>query len=170
MWNLLKKRDEECERLRGLLEGLAAKHPRAGSADKLFEGLPTVQRMHAAACRSCREAAQDLMDAQEIFRVMPRQTVEPGPWFASRVMAAIAAQEKELSEVARTWLAVPKLASRLSLASAALLLVASTWLYERPAAVPSQQAIALAAQESLFETSWPMNVDDVLSNPLENNQ
>src|SRR5713226_573814 len=69
--------------------------------------------------------------------------------------AHIPARERELSEVASTWLAVPKFASRLAVASGALLLVASTWLYERPLPAPNQQAGTLAAQESLFESPAP---------------
>ena len=112
------------------------------------------------------------MDAQEIFRVIPRQAAEPEPWFASRVMAAIAAREEELSEAARAWLAVPKLAARLSLASAALLLVASTWLYEKPAG-PRQQSPsgATISQEYLFEAPQPpASQDDVLISMAEENR
>src|SRR6267142_2539033 len=70
---------------------------------------------------------------------------------------------------ASTWLAVPKFASRLAVASAALLLVASTWLYEKPPSIPNQQATALAAQELLFEAPPPANQDDVLVPAQENN-
>jgi len=59
--------------------------------------------------------------------------------------------------------------TRLALASGALLLVASTWLYERPLATPSRQASTLEAQESLFEAPPPVNQDDVLLNTPENN-
>jgi hypothetical protein len=86
-------------------------------------------------------------------------------------MAAIAARERELSEVARTWLAVPKFASRLAMASGALLLVASTWLYERPYKAPAKQPAATASQEYLFESPQPpMNQDDVLVSLAEKNQ
>ena len=91
------------------------------------------------------------------------------PWFSTRVVAAIAARERELTEAASTWLAVPKFASRLALASAALLLLTSTWLYEKPLPAPNQQAVSLAAQESLFESSPPANLDDVLVPVQENN-
>jgi hypothetical protein len=58
---------------------------------------------------------------------------------------------------------VPKFASRLALASAALLLVTSTWLYERPFPAPASDATSVAAQESLFESAAPMaNQDDIL--------
>jgi hypothetical protein len=55
------------------------------------------------------------------------------------------------------------------MASGALLLVASTWLYERPLPTSNQQATNLAAQESLFEAPPPVNQDDVLLNSPENN-
>jgi len=48
--------------------------------------------------------------------------------------------------------------------------VASTWLYERPKPTANQQAANLAAQESLFETSPPMNQDDVFVIGQENNR
>ena len=84
-------------------------------------------------------------------------------------MAAIAARERELAEAASTWLAVPKFAARLALASGALLLVTSTWLYERPLPAPSQQASSWTAQESIFEAPPPVNQDDVLVPGQENN-
>ncbi len=83
-------------------------------------------------------------------------------------MAAIGARERELTEAASTWLAVPKFASRLAMASGAVLLIATTWLYERPLTTPNQQAATLAAQESLFEWPAPMNQDDVLVPVQEN--
>src|SRR5467141_5127084 len=161
MWNLLKKRDEEVRKLQDLLEDSAAGRPEAVSAEQLSEAWPAPQRNHIAACETCQEAAQDLLATREIFKGVASTSQVATPWFATRVMAAIAARERELSEVASTWLAVPKFASRLAIASGALLLVASTWLYERPVPVPvptpNQQASTLAAQESLFEAPSPVN-------------
>src|SRR6202140_1854430 len=160
MWNLLKKRDEECRKLQDLLEDSAAVLPEAVSAEQLSEAWPAPQRNHMAACGKCREATQDLLATREIFKGISSTSQMVRPWFANRVMAAIAARERELSEVAKTWLAVPKFASRLAIASGALLLVASTWLYERPSAAPAKQPAAAASQEYLFEAPQPnMNQD-----------
>jgi hypothetical protein len=169
MWHLLNKSAKECRKLQDLLEESAAARPQAVSVEELREAWPRAQRAHIAACGTCREAAQDLLAAREIFKGVGTTGEVPRPWFATRVMAAIAARERELSKVASTWLAVPKFASRLALASGALLLLASTWLYERPLSTASQQPSALAAQESLFEAPPPMNQDDVLMNMQENN-
>jgi hypothetical protein len=170
MWNLLKKNDEECRKLRDLLEESAAALPKATSAEELSAAWPAAQREHMAACRNCQEAAQDLLASREIFKGVGSATELAKPWFATRVMAAIAARERELAEAASTWLAVPKFASRLAMASGALLLLTSTWLYERHSTAPAKQPAA-ASQEYLFETPQPpMNQDDVLISLAEQNQ
>ncbi len=170
MWNLLeKKNNEECRKLQDLLEETAAARPEAVNVAELSEGWPAAQRDHLAGCGNCRDAAQDLLATREIFRGVGSAAEMARPWFAARVMAAIVAREREFAEAASTWIAVPKFASRLAMASGAFLLLASTWLYERPLPTPNQQASALAAQESLFEAPPPMNQDDVLVNTQENN-
>lgn len=163
MWNLLTRRKDECNHLQDLIEDAMTKHPQITSTDELLKALPEVKRTHFAVCADCRTTAQELLAAREILRRVSASAAEPGPWFVTRVMAAIAAKEQELSEVAKTWLAVPRFASRLALASAAVLLVGSTWLYERPFPAPVSQASAVAAQESLFESpASTANQDDVL--------
>jgi hypothetical protein len=169
MWNLLKN-DEECVKLRDILEESAAARPEAVTVEQLILEWPAAECAHIAACVSCQEAAKDLLAAHEIFKGVTSNSQIERPWFATRVMAAIAARERELTEAASTWLAVPKFASRLAMASGALLLVASTWLYERPLSMPNQQAANLAAQESLFEAPPSMNQDDVLVPVRENNR
>jgi hypothetical protein len=170
MWNLLKKRDEDCRKLQDLLEESAAARPEAVRVEELSAAWTSGQRTHIVACGSCQEAARDLLATREIFKGVGSAREVTRPWFANRVMAAIAARERELSEVASTWLAVPKFASRLAVASGALLLVASTWLYQRPLPAPNQQASTLAAQESLFESPPPANQDDLLVPVQENNR
>jgi hypothetical protein len=86
-------------------------------------------------------------------------------------MAAIARRDRELSEVASTWLAVPKFAARLALTLGAVLLLASTWWYHRPSKAPASQPTAAATQEYLFEAPQPpMNQDDVLISMAERKQ
>jgi hypothetical protein len=169
MWSLLKKSDDECRKLQDSIEEAAAVRPAATSVEVLSEVLSPSGRAHMASCEKCREAARNLLATREIFKSVGSAAEMARPWFATRVMAGIAARERELSEAARTWLAVPKFASRLALASGALLLVASTWLYERPLATPSRQASTLEAQESLFEAPPSANQDDVLVPVQENN-
>ena len=170
MWDLLTRRKAECNRLQDLQEDAAAKHLHAESFGELLEALPPARRTHFAECGSCRDAAQELLATRKLLRCIPPGAEEPRPWFAKRVMAAIAARERKLAEVTKTWLAVPRFASRLALASLALLLLTSTWLYERPFAAPVKPSMSVASQESLFEAPLPTaNQDDVLIGRAERN-
>ncbi len=169
MWNLLKKSDEACRKLQDLLEDSAAARPEAVRIEQLREAWPAAQRKHVAACKNCQEAAQDLLATREIFKGVASSTGQAGPGFAAGVMGAIRARERELALPASLWGAVPRYASRLAWVSAIVLLAGSTWLYERPVSAPNSQPSTLAAQESLFEATPPMNQDDVLINLQENN-
>jgi hypothetical protein len=169
MFNLLKKNDERCIRMMDLLEESAAVRPAATGVEELCSDLSVAERAHIVSCPRCLEAAQDILATKEIFKNVASDATVARPWFATRVMSAIASRERELKEVASTWMAVPKFASRVAFVSAALLLVASTWLYEKPVAAPNQQANSLAAQESIFEAPPPVNQDDVLVPLQESN-
>jgi hypothetical protein len=159
MRDLLKK-DKECRKLRGSLEDAAAVSPDAVSLEEFLEGLPFAQRAHAAACGNCRETATELFAARKIFQGVASRAEEAGPWFANRVMAAIAEREPELALRVSLWNAVPRFASRLVLASAIVVVAASTWLYEKPGSAPPKQASMGAAPEYLFEMNPPPANDD----------
>jgi hypothetical protein len=170
MWDLLTRRKDECTHLRDLLEGLAAERPLAGSVEELLEILPQDHRAHFAGCRSCRDDAQDLLAAREIFKGIAAHSEEAGPWFARRVMAAIATRERELALQVSPWTAIPRFASRLAWVTAVVLLAGTTWLYEKPVSAPSRQPAAASSPEYLFEApAPPMNQDDVLISMAERN-
>jgi hypothetical protein len=128
------------------------------------------QRAHAAACEDCRAALEELFAARLLLAALPSQANVPRPWFASKVMAAIAAREAEYRRLTTAWTVVPKLASRLVLASAVAILVAGTWLYKTPVASTSGQNVTEARVESIFEPSPPSPQDDVFLNAVEKNQ
>jgi hypothetical protein len=170
MWNRMGRSGDECSHFRTLVEDSPVATQALQSVEALLEAMPPTARSHFAACPDCREAAQDLLTAREILKQAAPCGFEAGPWFAGRVLAAIAAREKEFEEAARTWLVVPRFASRLAFASGALLLIASTWLYERPSPEKISQPATVAAPEYLFEApSPPMNQDDVLISMAERN-
>jgi len=68
MWNLLKKSDEQCRKVRDLLEDSAAARPEAVSIQELSEALSAAAQTHIGACVGCQEAAQDLLATREIFK------------------------------------------------------------------------------------------------------
>jgi hypothetical protein len=153
MFNLLgkKKNQEECRRLRDVLENGAK-----GAA------LSAAQREHLAACADCQEAADAFYMSRTILRELPSRATVPGPWFAPRVMAAIAAREAELRPSLDAWAAVPRLAARLTWVSALALLLASTWLYQSPRHAQNSGNQNQGTSESLFDAPQSAAPDDVV--------
>ena len=154
MWNLLRVRKNhgECSRLRDALENVAD-----------VTALSSVQQKHLAACPACQAASANISMTRIALRDV--RAALPEPWFAPRVMAAIAARESELRQSLEAWAAVPRLAARLTWISGLALLVASTWLYQLPKFTPISGNES--AVESLFDSSQSSaSQDDVV--PLEN--
>ena len=167
MRDLLNRKRDECERLQDLLENSAAENVYSGGIKELAESLPADERAHLAECGSCRQAAQDLLATRELFRGAIAPAEDGGPWFAKRVLSAIAAREREMALAMSTWSVVPRLASRLAWAAALVLVVGSTWLYETSTPRTNRQPAA-SSQEYLFEApAPPMNQDDVLISMAE---
>lgn len=167
MWNRMKRQDD-CSRFRTWLEDSAVAHAGATTVEELTDGVPAAIFTHFGACPDCTEAARDLLATRKLLTGIGPAVEEERPWFSARVMAAIAVREKDLEEAARTWLVIPRFASRLVFASAALLLIASTWLYERPAAPSPSRPTAVATPEYIFEAPTPpASQDDVLISMAE---
>ena len=116
MWNLLKREDQECRRLRDAIEAAAMKSADAVSVESksLTELLAAHHRKHLETCADCRNAVQDLVAMKELFRGAVRFRQEERPWFAARVMAAIASRESKLAERVSAWTEFPRFASRLT--------------------------------------------------------
>lgn len=129
---------------------------------------PGTFREHLEACAECQCAANDYSASRELLAALPSASEVARPWFAPRVMAAIAARESELRS-ANIWSFVPKFAARLTWASAIALLLASTWLYERPAPPPAKAAAAPTdlTGEPVVENFLPVSNDDVLASLSE---
>ena len=158
MWGLL-KRTGECSRFLEALERNAD-----GAA------LPPALREHAMACAECRAAVEDATASRALLQGLPSQASEPRPWFASRVMAAIAAREAELRRPVDAWTVVPRLAAKLSWASALALLLASTWLYERPRPMPTKQAFIDLAGDPENLSAAAQDQDELLIGSQEHEQ
>ena len=170
MLDLLKKKSPECREFQEALESASSEAFLASTREVLLAGLNAASRTHADSCAACSAATDELLAARALLRALPAHSNAPAPWFASRVMAAIAAREADVRRAGSPWAAVPRFASRLALATAATLLVVSTWVYQRPV-VPAKQTIADAAPEYLFESSPPpVSQDDILVSLAERTQ
>lgn len=159
---LLHKDRAECRELRMRLEDAATGAPGARSTSELLAAAPPALRDHASACADCRAAAEDILAARALLAVLPSNAERPGPWFAPRVMAAIAARTAELSRAADTWTFLPRLAARLTWASSVALLLASGWLYQRPHATPPKTVATDITGEPIVENTAPATDDELL--------
>ena len=170
MWDLLKKKNDACSQFRDELQASAGAASPARTWQELLSALSAPAQQHGAVCAECRAAAEELLSVRALLQTLPARAAGPTAAFIPRVMAAIAAREAELRSSISSWTAIPALASRLALASAALLLVLSTWIYERPVKAPAKTSVD-AAPESLFESSpSPANPDDFLASQAERPQ
>ncbi len=162
MWNLLKRSKEECRRLGDAVEA-AAKQADAVSVKNLTEALTAEERKHIETCQDCQQAVQDVFRAKKLFQEAASFGQEERPWFAARVMAAIAAREKELAERVTAWTEFPRFASRLTWVAAIVLLASTTWFYESVLRAPRHPVSG--SQESMFEAPQQTTPDDILTSP-----
>lgn len=169
MWNLKKSNFTECDSVQDVLQyemdaaGNASTVTPIVALGTLLAKLPAPARDHVAACSDCRIFAEELFEVRDMFQAIPAGP-QPGPFFLKRVMASIASREAELERKAQTWAAVPRLASRLSVLASLTLLIAGSWLYERPAQ-PSTVAGISAEQYSEGLVDGSPIQDDFLLNP-----
>jgi hypothetical protein len=147
MWDFVKKKEDDCSRFRDSLEEVAS----GGASREMLE--------HSASCEDCAAAAEEMLESRELLRALPRESTGPLPWFAPRVMAAIAAREAELRQSLDAWTVIPKLALRLTWISALALVLASAWFLQRPVTVPSRTATDITGEPV---QSAPLTNDDVL--------
>jgi hypothetical protein len=120
-------------------------------------------REHAAACPACEATLQDFRDTRLALAPMRQNGPEPGPWFVSRVMATIRAQQKQIEEQAEgVWVNIMRLAPRWSVLAALLLIVGGTWAVQLHRAQNALQQQRHGV-EGLFESSpAPLN-DDIVA-------
>ncbi len=163
MANWEKGRFEKCERFREELEAVQFTGLERIARSELLIKLGTELRGHAETCGNCLDAADDLVETRNLLLAGngAERTAEPGPWFTSKVMNAIATKETEIEQSEGVWQSVRRLAPRLAAVCALILVLAGTWAIQvRRDSVARQMS---APGESLFETS-PSSVlnDDVL--------
>ena len=154
MWNLRRKKNLECSRFQDALQNAPQ-----------ISALPGALQAHLGACADCRSLADEFSESRALLGALPTPRYKPSDWFVGRVMSAIAARESQLRRSIDTWSLIPRLAVKLTWASALALLVAGTWLYERPRTTPRQTDAA--GGESLFESPAPAAPDDFLASAME---
>lgn len=128
MGNLFQRESKDCRSFRGALEELPVKGDTRISAEEWRSELTAEDAAHAGSCEACRQALEEFAETRNALAGM--KAPEAGPWFTARVMAAIAAREKE-EEADGVWISVRRLAPRLVVVSALLLVVGGSWAVQQ---------------------------------------
>jgi hypothetical protein len=162
MANQLELKNNECRRFLDEMETVPVSDGRDGTAEVTLERMSSGARGHAASCADCRAALEEMLDTRRALQPMSARAAEAGPWFATRVMAAIRARENELEERRDgVWLGVRRLAPRLVAFCALLLVLGTTWAYQVRQGELARR-LERSPGESVFESvPAPLN-DDVL--------
>ena len=160
--NWLGKRRGSCgwsrEGLRSLVEG----NPAARSDEELLKGADADLREHVSRCPACRALLCDALEAGNLLRAAFAPAVAPDT-FAARVMAEIRGREAQPAIGTYPWAAVQTLASRVAWVSALVLLVGSTWIYQRQAPRSSTTSGSETTADRFPEPApQPSNLDEVL--------
>ncbi len=161
MFNLLNRQRFECRELWHVLDH--ANH--AIPWQSVLADATPEQQAHAAQCEECRKRLEELAATRDLLAPMQPQSAISRPWFASRVMSAIAVREAELSRAINAWTIIPKLASQVAWAAGLAILMAVSLFYQKPA---TSQLGTEPSPESLFDNApSPANHDDVLVSMVE---
>jgi len=128
MGNLGNREKENCRRFLDALEELPGSGEARRSLEEWRAELPEVEERHAGSCETCRTALEEFVETRNALSEM--QVEKPGPWFATRVMAAINAREQEEETQDGVWISVRRLAPRLVAVSALLLVLGGSWAVE----------------------------------------
>jgi hypothetical protein len=128
MGNLFQRENKDCRSFRDALDELPVKGGARTNAGAWLGELPAEDAAHAGSCEVCREALEEFAETRNALSAM--KAPEAGPWFTARVMAGIAAREKE-EEIDGVWISVRRLAPRLVAVSALLLVAGGGWAVEQ---------------------------------------
>ncbi len=162
MWNLTGKTRRECEAVRDALERVEIHGSASDGREAPLGRLPASQRQHLAACEDCAIFAEELLQVRDLLR-SEASGPQPGPFLMAKVMRSIANRELQLQErETQMWAAVPRLAYRLSVVASLALLIAASWLYQKPVQQASVTTIGSEQHsEGLVEGGAPVQ-DDLL--------
>lgn len=122
-------------------------------------------KAHTRDCGTCRTAFEAAQLSALVLKQRAQVTIEPSPFFHTKVLAALREQQKveNVPAFVRLWKSASALVSSMALATIALAVM--TFVYPDPAtAVTEQLASADAAEAVIFDqTDEPLTYEQVLA-------
>ena len=117
-------------------------------------------RAHALECMSCRDAFEAARLSAVVIKSRVEATIEPSPFFQTRVMAALREQQavESVPAMLRLWRSAKALVSTMAVTTAALAVV-SVIQPSQTATVGDQTASA----DSAYSVIMDQNADDQMS-------
>ena len=131
----------------------------------LSEGELSQVQAHAQDCVSCRSAYEAAKVSAVVLRNRAQTTIEPSPFFQTRVMAALREQQaaESVPAMLRLWRASKALVSSMAVTTAALA-VLSVVLPASPTSVVDQTAPVYSAESVIMgHSDEQMTYEQVLS-------
>jgi type VI protein secretion system component VasK len=156
MFNLPEDKNAGCQRL---LEALESVPTNKVTSEEVMLAVSAADQEHVRSCDDCNNALSELVMARLALLPLRANATDDRPWFTKRVMAAIAAKEREIEESNRVWVNVRRFAPRLVAFCALLLVVGSTWALQLRKAEEARRASVQQA-EGLFDPGSSAPVSD----------
>jgi negative regulator of sigma E activity len=115
-------------------------------------------RVHALECMPCRDAFEAARLSAVVIKSRVEATIEPSPFFQTRVMAALREQQavESVPAMLRLWRAAKVLVSTMAVTTAALAVVS----FVQPSTPASEQT---ASAYSAYSVIMDQNPDDQMS-------
>ena len=127
-------------------------------------------RVHALECMSCRDEYEAARLSAVVLRTRAEATIEPSPFFQTRVMAALREQQavESVPAMLRLWRSAKALVSTMAVTTAALAVV-SFMQPSQTTTAPEQTASAFSAYSVIMDqhADDQMSYEQVLSTIYE---
>jgi hypothetical protein len=136
-----------------------------GSISSLSEIELDEVRDHAKECESCRGAYEAARLSMVVIRSRAQSTIEPSPFFQTRVLAALREQQavESVPAILRLWRSSRALVSSMAVTTAALAVL--SFVIAAPASPTPEQTVSVFSAESVImgQGEEPLSYEQVLS-------
>jgi len=143
-----------------------------GSITSLTEIELNEVRDHARECESCRGAYETARLSTLVLRSRAQSTIEPSPFFQTRVLAALREQQavESVPAMLRLWSSARALVSSMAVTTAALAVL--SFVFPAPAPEPEQTAASVFSADSVImdQNDEQMSYEQVLSTIYEEDE